>query len=391
MPDDDAEDERAGSPPPHPSNRAWVHPSELTAFVARERPASGRWTRGAALAVGVAVIVAVAGVVVAFNLGEPGRSPQPAARTTAIQRIASVVAPSVVAIRLTRGEEAGRASGVCVGPGQLVTSAHALEGATSISVVTPQGRTVPATEVGRDPVTDLALLAVDENHALPAKLGTSDRLSVGQQVIGVASSGASRNRWVDVGAIGSFNRAFVWGQGVAVPGLIETDVTAGEEHSGGALVDIRGAVVGILVVPPDASTAGFSLPIDQARDVAAQLMAGGRARHGWLGVLATDATDRVGGGARVQGVVTGSPADRAGLQQGDMLVDFRVGNSTTAVSSMAQLMAEVGRRKPGERLDFTLYRDGGKRHVSVKLGDQKDAGSTSTSAAAPGDGPHVAP
>jgi putative serine protease PepD len=220
----------------------------------------------------------------------------------------------------------------------------------------------------------------------PAKLGASDGLSVGEQVVGVASSASGRNGWVDVGEIGSLNRAFVWGQGVAVPGLIETDMTASEEHSGGALVDSQGAVVGILVVPPDASTAGFSLPIDEARDVAAQLLASGRARHGWLGVLATDATDRAGGGARVQGVVTGSPSDRAGLEQGDVIVDFRIGNSTTAISSTAQLMAEVGRRKPGEKLELTLYREGGKRHLAVRLGDQQDAAST-TSAAAPGNVP----
>src|SRR5215213_3230740 len=94
---------------------------------------------------------------------------------------------------------------------------------------------------------------------------------------------SGRHRWVDVGEIGAFNRAFVWGQGVSVPGLIETDMTAGDEHSGGALVDSRGAVVGILVVPPDSSTAGLALPIDQAREVAAQLTARGSAQHGWLG------------------------------------------------------------------------------------------------------------
>jgi serine protease Do len=245
---------------------------------------------------------------------------------------------------------------------------------------------VPAKEIGRDPVTDLALLAVDERSARPAKMGSSD-LTVGQPVVGVAVSASGRQRWVDSGEVAAFNRVFTWSLGFAVPGLIETDMKAGEENSGGALVDQQGTVVGILVVPPDASTAGFSLPIDQARDVATQLIAAGRARHGWLGVLATDATDRVGGGARVQGVVGDGPADRAGLAQGDVIVDFRIGNQTTAISSMAQLMAEVGRRKPGERLDFTLYREGGKRHVPVRLGDQKGAGSTSTSAAAPGSAP----
>ncbi len=385
MPGDDPEDERAGGPPPDPSDRVWVHPSEMTAFVARDRPASGRRARWAALAVGVGVVAAVAVVALAVNLGDSARSVRPAAHSTVVQRIASAVAPSVVAIRLTRGDQTGRASGVCVQPGQVVTSAHALEGVSAISVVTADGHVLPATEVGRDPVSDLALLAVDEASTRPAKLGESAELSVGQQVIGVASS-ASGQRWVDVGEIASFNRAFVWSQGVAVPGLLETDVTASEEHSGGALVDSQGAVVGILVVPPDASTAGFSLPIDQAREVSAQLLAGGRARHGWLGVLATDATDRAGGGAQVQGVVTGSPADRAGLAHGDVLVDFRIGNSTTAIASMPQLMAEIGRRKPGEKLELTLYREGGKRHVAVRLGDQMDAGST-TSAAAPGNAP----
>lgn len=382
MPGDDPEDERGGGPPPDPSARAWVHPSELTAFVAKSPPA-GRRTRWAALAVGLGVVAAVAAVVVAVNLGEPSRSSRPAAQSAVVQQIASAVAPSVVAIRLTRGDETGRASGVCVQPGQIVTSAHSLEGATSVSVVTMSGRTVPAKEIGRDPVTDLALLAVDERSARPAKMGSSD-LTVGQPVIGVAVSASDRQRWVDAGEVAAFNRVFTWSVGFAVPGLIETDMKAGEEHSGGALVDQQGAVVGILVVPPDASTAGFSLPIDQARDVATQLIAAGRARHGWLGVLATDAPDRVGGGARVQGVVGDGPADRAGLAQDDVIVDFRVGNSTTAISSMAQLMAEVGKRKPGERLDFTLYRDGGKRHLSVKLGDQHDAGSTSTFAAAQG-------
>jgi S1-C subfamily serine protease len=210
----------------------------------------------------------------------------------------------------------------------------------------------------------------------PAQLGGSAGLEVGQQVVGVAAASSGRHRWVDVGEIGSFNRAFVWGQGVSVPGLIETDVTAGGEHSGGALVDSRGAVVGILVVPPDSSTAGLALPIDEVRDVTSQLTARGRAEHGWLGVWATDDTDRVGGGARVQGVVPGSPADDGGLVQGDVIVDVGKAGSTTAISSVAQLMSEVGRRKPGEKINVTLYRDRGKRRFALELGDQRDAGAT---------------
>jgi putative serine protease PepD len=388
MPGDDPGDERAGGPPPDPSDRTWVHPSELTSFVATRRPRSSRRARWAAVAAGLAVVAAVAGVVAVMSVNDTGDS-SPQARSGAVQRVVAGLAPSVVAVRMARGEDTGRASGVCVQAGQVVTSAHALEGADSVSVVTADGRTLPAALTASDPATDLALLTVDGGSMHPAPLGASAGLDVGQQVIGVAASASGRHRWVDVGEIGSFNRAFVWGpESVSVPGLIETNMTAGEEHSGGALVDSRGTIVGILVVPPDSSTAGLAIPIDLARDVAAQLRARGSARHGWLGVWATDDTERVGGGARVQGVVPGSPADDAGLEQGDVIVDVGKAGSTTAVASVSQLMSEVGRRKPGERVNVTVFRDRGKRRIAVELGDQQDAGATAGSVPA---GPSGAP
>jgi S1-C subfamily serine protease len=375
MPGDDPEDERAGGPPPDPSDRTWVHPTEMTSFVATRRPRSSRRGRWVAAAAGVTVVAAVAGVVALMTVNDAG-GPAPQVRSGAIQRVVATLAPSVVAVRTTRGEETGRASGVCVQAGQIVTTAQAVDGADAVSIITADGRTLPATLDGSDPVSDLAVLTVDGKNMHPAQLGGSAGLEVGQQVVGVAAASSGRHRWVDVGEIGSFNRAFVWGQGVSVPGLIETDVTAGGEHSGGALVDSRGAVVGILVVPPDSSTAGLALPIDEVRDVTSQLTARGSAEHGWLGVWATDDTDRVGGGARVQGVVPGSPADDGGLVQGDVIVDVGKAGSTTAISSVAQLMSEVGRRKPGEKINVTLYRDRGKRRFALELGDQRDAGAT---------------
>jgi len=375
MPGNEPEDESSGGPPPDPSERMWVHPTEMTSFVATSRPRSSRRGRWVALAAGVTVVAALAGVVAVMTVNDSG-SPAPQVRSGAIQRMVATLAPSIVAVRTTRGDETGRASGVCVQAGQVVTNAHAVDGADAVSIVTADGRTLPAALDATDPVSDLAVLTVDGTNMQPAQLGASTGLEVGQQVVGVAASASGRHRWVDVGEIGAFNRAFVWGEGVSVPGLIETDMTAGGEHSGGALVDSRGAVIGILVVPPDSSTAGLALPIDQARDVAAQLTARGSAEHGWLGVWATDDTDRVGGGARVQGVVPGSPADDAGLVQGDVIVDIGKAGSTTAISSVAQLMSEVGRRKPGEKINVTLYRDRGKRRVGVELGDQRDASAT---------------
>jgi S1-C subfamily serine protease len=378
VPGHDPEDERAGGPPPDPSDRSWVHPTEMTSFVAASRPRPSRRGRWVALAAGVAVVAAVAGVVAVMTVNDSNQPAQPV-RSGAVQRIVATLAPSVVAVRAARGDETGHASGVCTQANKVVTTAHAVDGADAVSVVTSDGRTMAAAVTATDPVSDLALLTVDATSMHPATLGASAGLEVGQEVVGVAASGSGRRRWVDVGEIGAFNRAFVWGDGVSVPGLIETDVTAGSEHSGGALVNSRGEVVGILVVPPDSSTAGLALPIDQARDVAAQLTARGSAEHGWLGVWATDDTERVGGGARVQGVVPGGPADQAGVVQGDVIVDVGKAGSTTAISSVAQLMSEVGQRKPGERLNLTVYRDRGKRRVSLELGDQREAGATAGS------------
>jgi S1-C subfamily serine protease len=385
MSGNDPEDERAGGPPPDPSDRTWVHPTEMASFVATSRPRSSRRGRWVALAAGVTVVAAVAGVVALMTVNDSG-GPAPQVRSGSIQRVVATLAPSIVAVRTTHGDETGRASGVCVQAGQVLTTAHAVDGADAVSIVTADGRTLPAALDASDPVSDLAVLTVDGKSTQPARLGASGGLEVGQQVVGVAAASSGRHRWVDVGEIGAFNRAFVWGQGVSVPGLIETDMTAAGEHSGGALVDSRGAVIGILVVPPDSSTAGLALPIDEARDVTAQLTAHGSAEHGWLGVWATDDTARVGGGARVQGVVPGSPADDAGLVQGDVIVDIGKSGSTTAISSVAQLMSEVGKRKPGEKLNVTLYRDRGKRRVGLELGDQRDGGATAGSAPAePGD------
>ncbi|HMF04088.1 MAG TPA: trypsin-like peptidase domain-containing protein [Acidimicrobiia bacterium] len=384
MPGNDPDDESSGGPPPDPSDRIWVHPSELTSFVARSRPRSSRRARWVALAAGLAVVAAVAGVAALMTVNNPSESARPA-RTGAVQRIVAALAPSVVAVRAARGDETSQTSGVCVQAGQIVTSAHALDGASAVAVVTSDGRTLPAGVVATDPATDLAVLAVDGTRTQPAQLGASAGLEVGQQVVGVAA-GSGRHPWVDVGEIGSFNRAFVWGEGVSVPGLIQTNMTAGTAHSGGALVDDRGAVVGILVVPPGSSTAGLALPIDQARDVAAQLTARGTVEHGWLGVWATDDTGRVGGGARVQGVVPGSPADQAGMAEGDVIVEVGKAGTMTAVASVSQLMSEVGKRKPGDRVSVTLYRDRGKRRIGVELGDQRDAASAGSAPAGPGNG-----
>src|SRR6266536_1577516 len=176
MPGNDPEDERSGGPPPDASDRTWVHPTELTSFVATRRRRSTRRARWVALAAGLAVVAGVAGVVVLLTRSDTTQSAKPAARSGAVQRIVASLTPSVVAVRMTRGDDTTKASGVCVQAGQILTSAPSLEGATSVSVITADGHTLPAAEAARDPVTDLALLTVDAASTYPATL-VADRKS----------------------------------------------------------------------------------------------------------------------------------------------------------------------------------------------------------------------
>jgi len=136
MPGNEPEDESSGGPPPDPSDRIWVHPTEMTSFVATTRPRASRRGRWVALAAGLTVVAAVAGVVALMTVDNSSR-PTPSARSGAIQRMVATLAPSVVAVRTARGNETGRASGVCVQAGQIVTTAHAVDGAAAAYAADP--------------------------------------------------------------------------------------------------------------------------------------------------------------------------------------------------------------------------------------------------------------
>lgn len=280
-----------------------------------------------------------------------------------------VAGASIVTVQVARADGTTKASGVCIEDGVVLTSAHALDGATAVTVATGQDR-LPAQPVGADPGTDLALLRVDALAAPPARLGSSDQLREGQWVLGLAAGARANQHWVNVGTISEFDRLFVSPAGGVVAGLIDTETGAGRAHSGGVVLDTRGAVVGILTVPAGSAPSGLAVPIDTARDVAQQLAATGTAAHGWLGVSGTDDTERASGGALVDEVLPSSPAERAGLVDGDVIVAVADGQATVAVSGIRELMTEVTRRRPGNSLELTVLRNGAKRRIAVVLGKQ---------------------
>ena len=374
MPGLDDDDDDASRPPPDPLDRIWFHPSEMRSLapghVSTAPPRrTPRWLgpfAAGAVAVGFIVLV----VVTALDTGSdspisPGVTGFQSAEATA--RIIATAGASVVTVQIARADGMSTASGVCVEKGSVLTSAHALEGATAITLVTVDGTSFPALPGGHDPDTDLALLRIRPSVLPSARLGSSDDLQEGSPVLALAA-GSGEHHWVSAGTLRAFDELATTPAGTVLAGLMDTETGAENAHTGGAVVDPSGDVVGILTVPADESASGLAVPIDLARDVADQLADTGSVTHAWLGVVGTDDKARAGGGAHVDQVSPASPAEKAGLVTGDVIVAVGDDSSTTSVSAMAELMGEVRRRRPGHSLELTVLRDGGERRVPVELG-----------------------
>lgn len=365
-----ADDDAASGPPPHPLDRLWFHPSELGKDPGGNTAAVAAPPRVWAVAA-VALLVGISGTLgvtlAAGGLRSVREQPVPArvgevapVDPDAVATLVTTVGRSIVTLTVAPagGGDATRAgSGVVVRAGQVLTAAHLLAGGVP-GIVTVGGQVGTATVRGVDPETDLALLAVEGVELVPARLGTGDGLRIGQRVAALGA-GPAPHRWVSTGVISGLDRMSALAGNVQGAALIETDVRFDDTAGGGALLDDSGAVVGILT-----GADRHAVPIDVARDVAAQLDLNGRAAHGWSGVVGADALDRPGGGVRIRAVVAGSPAEAAGLQAGDVVL--AVGDAT--VDNVGALVAAVRRLKPGDPVEITVIRAGTRVEVALSLG-----------------------
>ena len=220
--------------------------------------------------------------------------------------------------------------------------------------------------VGIDLETDLALLKVEGGDLVPARLATGDGLRIGQSVAALASGSGTR-RWVSAGVISGLNQLAPLASGVQGTALIETDARFQGTAAGGALLNSYGAVVGILTGPER-----LAVPIDVARDVVAQIGTTGRAAHGALGVIGSDALDHSGGGVRIRGLVPGSPAEAADLRVDDIVLS--VGD--VEVGTVGDMVAALRRLKPADPVDVTVVRAGKRIAVPVVLGRSDATAST---------------
>ena len=396
-PDDPLGDDERHAPLLPPDDRLWRHPSEVSAFGPPFEPDGGRRRRtqlwavagvaaacGAVLGVG---IVALSGafeertrtVPVVERVALPARvlSTSDGGTAPGAAGIAEGLRPAVVALTVERAGGARRGSGVLFrSDGHVLTNAHVVDGAERITVTLAGGARGGGRLLGTDPATDLAVVKVEEwTSVTTAPLGSAATLAVGQDVMAVGASGGGV-----VGMVSAVGRQVDRDGAGALVDLIQTDTPVIDGWSGGALVDERGAVVGILtaVTTPDAGVAGigFATPIDIARAVADQLAAGSAVARAWIGIEGGDldasaaAALGMGGGALVTHVRDEGPAAEAGLAAGDVIASI----DGMPVASMGALRILVRAHRPGHVVRLAVVRQSVRRTVSVTLGERPPEG-----------------
>lgn len=308
--------------------------------------------------------------------------------------VTDAVSPSVVAVGVRGQRAGGEGSGVILDEqGHVLTNNHVVSGAGSdpkITVTLSDGATYDATVTGTDPSTDLAVLTIvnPPKDIDPITVGSSKDLEVGDPVMAVGNPLGLAGT-VTTGIVSALDRPVSTSRGEGgqqsplgqqeqpvVTAAIQTSAAINPGNSGGALVDASGRLVGI-----NSSIAtmggsgqsgsigiGFAIPVDEATWIAEQLIEDGEAEHAFLGVVPTDGTAQEGAathsGAQIRRVSDGSPADEAGLTEGDLVVS--VGDSH--VTGAESLVGLIHARKIGSQVPVTIIRDGAKKTIDVTLG-----------------------
>ena len=255
--------------------------------------------------------------------------------------------------------------------GYVMTNAHVVDGAEEVLVTLPDKREFKAKIVGTDKRTDVAVVKIQATGLPAVKIGDANRLKVGEWVMAIGSPFGLENS-VTAGIVSAKQRD----TGEYLP-FIQTDVAINPGNSGGPLINMRGEVVGInsQIYSRSGGFMGisFAIPIDEAMQVSDQLRATGRVTRGRIGVqigpVAKDIAESLGlgkqQGALVSGVETGSPADKAGIEAGDVITRF----DGKAIDKVADLPRMVGSTKPGTKSTVTVFRRGGTRDLSITIAE----------------------
>jgi S1-C subfamily serine protease len=282
--------------------------------------------------------------------------------------------------------------------GHVLTNAHVVDGAQKIEVTlgdVDSSQPVSARVVGSDPSTDLALLEVDASadQLHPLALGNSSQLQVGDSVVAIGNP-FGLDRTVTTGIVSALQREIRAPNGFTIDNVIQTDAAINPGNSGGPLLGADGQVIGINSQIESAGGSGnvgigFAVPINTAHEVVQQLLANGKVEHAFLGISGADLNPQLADvlnlpveqGALVQTVVSGGPADEAGIKGGDATATIagqRVragGDLITAIdgnaaTGMDDVISVVNEKQPGDEVELSLANGNRKRTVTVTLGDR---------------------
>jgi S1-C subfamily serine protease len=278
--------------------------------------------------------------------------------------------------------------------GHIVTNEHVIAGAQKIQVSFSGQDQIPATVVGKDPSTDLAVLKIDAHaRALtPLELGNSDTVRVGDSVYAIGNP-FGFTRTLTSGIVSAIGRQISAPNSLPIDNAIQTDAAINHGNSGGPLIDVDGRVIGVTSQISTGTTGqqgnlgiGFAIPVDLVRNVAAQIIKSGKVEHPFLGIGVAALTKQVAQlfnlpkqGLLIQKVDRGSGADKAGLKAGGTSVvvegeSWRIGGDVITsvdgktVSNYSQLRDAINQKKPGDSVKLGIVRHGEKKSVTVKLG-----------------------
>ena len=285
--------------------------------------------------------------------------------------------------------------------GYIVTNYHVIEGASGAKVTLYDGSTYDASLVGYDQSNDLAVLKIDATGLTPVVLGDSDSLSVGDQVVAIGNPLGELTFSLTQGYVSALDREVTLSSGSSSNGtretftmeLIQTDCAINSGNSGGALFNMYGEVVGITNAKYSSSSSseasidniGFAIPISDVRSIIDSIIEKGYISKPYMGVTVTDVTEDIHGlynmpyGAVMREITEGGPAQKAGLQVGDIIT----GLNDTEITDGDSLVDAVGSCQPGDTVTLTVYRSGETIQLEATVGEQQKPANAQASSAAP--------
>ena len=306
--------------------------------------------------------------------------------------VAAKASPAVVRITVSGNvdtsqgviPETGVGSGLIYDPhGWILTNHHVVEGSDRLQVELNDGRVFEGRVYGIDTLTDLAIVKIDAGDLPVANIGRSSELKVGQLVVAIGSPLGTYSNSVTSGIVSAKGRTITTDGNQSLNNLIQTDAAINPGNSGGPLLDAGANVVGInTAIAADSNGIGFAIPIDIARPIMAQAVAGKELARPYMGVVYRS-IDRqfadanklpvkegalvqrsAGGNGTSAAVVSGSPADQAGIREGDIITKI----NDQAIDGDHPLDATLSMYAPGDTVTITILRDGQTSTVQVKLG-----------------------